>query len=206
VRGDRDEEGGEGEDEMLHHGEHGGHGGHGESEARSERTRKRSASGGRRDRVGSGGQRFGAARAVAPARTSFGSIRYKACWGRGVAVRCELREKRRDCREARFARVTPAVMDIEASHPVGIRLPSANASVLETDPLAQAVEKPGRAIGHGRLPRGVFTRPLLDALNRVKAVILGADSPITVAIYKFLTLCKAPFRVSTSSSASTGTR
>ena len=50
-------------------------------------------------------------------------------------------------------------MDIEASHPVGVRFLGADALVLEAGLVAQAVEKPGRAIGQGRLLRGEFAGP-----------------------------------------------
>jgi hypothetical protein len=69
-----------------------------------------------------------------------------------------MRETRLDGGDAHGQAVAPAVMDIDPSYPFGARFPSGDASVLELDLLAKAVEKPGRAIGHGRLPQGAFAR------------------------------------------------
>ena len=64
-----------------------------------------------------------------------------------------------DATRAHLARVAAAVLDDQASHPARIRLLGPDAVVFEPHPVAQLVEKPRRATGHGRLLQDAFARP-----------------------------------------------
>jgi hypothetical protein len=78
---------------------------------------------------------------------------------RNPAFDGQMREERLDLRGAHLGRMASPVEDDEAPHPVGVCFLGPDAVVLEADLLAQAVEKPGWPIGHGRLLRGAFARP-----------------------------------------------